>query len=84
MKLDLASMIRKYRADRALSQEALAQAWGMTQAHVGRLETGDVLPSIPTLQKIARALNLSPEKLGRLVMDLQGRPPGRAPELRAA
>jgi transcriptional regulator with XRE-family HTH domain len=48
----------RYRAERDLSQRDLARILEMEQPQVARLERGDVNPSIPTLMRLAGALNL--------------------------
>lgn len=47
-----------YRADRGLSQRALARLLGMTQPQVSRLEAGDHNPSIDTLARLADTLGV--------------------------
>lgn len=44
-----------YRAERDLTQTAFGAMLGWKQPHVARLESGDVAPSIETLQRLARA-----------------------------
>ncbi|NLT05766.1 MAG: helix-turn-helix transcriptional regulator [Solirubrobacterales bacterium] len=46
------------RADRGLSQRALADRLGVKQPHVNRVESGDVNPSIDTLARIADRLGI--------------------------
>ena len=47
-----------YRAEHDLSQRELADRLGMKQPQVGRLELGEVNPSIETLMRLASQLNL--------------------------
>lgn len=52
----LAMEIRALREARGLSQRELAERVGTTQSAIARLEGGNVSPSLPTLDKIAEAL----------------------------
>lgn len=47
-----------YRAEHGLSQSALAQRLGMKQPAIARLEAGDHEPSLATLGRLARGLDL--------------------------
>jgi len=50
--------IRALREARGLSQRELAARVGTTQSAIARLEGGNVSPSLPTLDKIAEALDV--------------------------
>lgn len=52
----LAMEIHALREKRGLSQRELAERLGTTQSAIARLEAGNVSPSLPTLDKIAKAL----------------------------
>ena len=52
----LATEIRALREARGLSQRELAERVGTTQSAIARLEGGNISPSLPTLDKIAEAL----------------------------
>jgi len=54
----LAMEIRALREARGLSQRELAERVGTTQSAIARLEGGNVSPSLPTLDKIAEALDV--------------------------
>lgn len=62
-----------YRAERGLSQTALARMLGMKQPQVSRLEQGDVTPSIETLSRISQKLGME------IVLDFH--PSGSQPRL---
>lgn len=62
-----------YRAERGLSQTALARMLGMKQPQVSRLEQGDVTPSIETLSRISQRLGME------IVLDFH--PSGSEPKL---
>lgn len=53
----LATEIRALREARGLSQRELAERVGTTQSAIARLEGGNISPSLPTLDKIAEALD---------------------------
>ena len=53
----LAMEVRALREARGLSQRELAELVGTTQSAVARLEGGNVSPSLPTLDKLAEALD---------------------------
>jgi ribosome-binding protein aMBF1 (putative translation factor) len=55
---DVAIKVIQYRADRGLSQTALARKLGMHQANVARLESGDHEPTLSTLAKLSDVLGL--------------------------
>jgi transcriptional regulator with XRE-family HTH domain len=54
----------EYRVEHGLTQAALAQLVGMKQPAIARLEGGDHEPSVATLARLARALDVS------LVLDI--------------
>jgi transcriptional regulator with XRE-family HTH domain len=60
----LAMRIKILRAERGLSQEALASKAGLARAYIARLEIGRHDPSLSTLVKLAKALKV---KVGELV-----------------
>lgn len=47
-----------YRAEHSLSQSALARKLGMSQPAVARMELGEHLPTLTTLARVARALDI--------------------------
>jgi HTH-type transcriptional regulator/antitoxin HipB len=54
----LAMEIHALREKRGLSQRELAERLGTTQSAIARLEAGNVSPSLPTLDKVAAALDV--------------------------
>lgn len=54
----IAQRVREAREKQGLRQEDLAEKTGIARSNITRLERGRHLPTLPTLQKIARALNL--------------------------
>ncbi|WP_433216805.1 helix-turn-helix domain-containing protein [Microtetraspora malaysiensis] len=66
---ELGRTVRQMREARGWSQSALARAAEMTQSAVARFEAGGTVPTLPVLERLARALNA----------DLQVRITPRAP-----
>lgn len=54
----VADQVIRYRIEHKLSQRALAQKLGVSQAVVGRLELGEHEPKISTLSRLAQKLGL--------------------------
>ena len=54
----IALNIRRIRKDRGITQEALAHEAGLNRAYIGYIERGERKPSVETLEKIAKALNV--------------------------
>lgn len=52
----LAVMITRLREDKGLSQRDLAKITGLKQPQIARIESGDYLPTLETLWKLADAL----------------------------
>jgi predicted transcriptional regulator len=51
--------VRKYREEKNWTQQELAEKSGLQQAQISRLEAGVHSPSHKTLEKIAKALNIT-------------------------
>lgn len=56
-------VLKKYREERKISQEALAWDAGISRTYVSRLESGIRQPTITTLFGLAQALKVSPAEL---------------------
>ena len=54
----VANRLILYRADHGLTQTALGRLLGMPQSAIGRLETGDHLPTLQTLLKLSEVLEV--------------------------
>lgn len=63
--LALGKVIAALREKRSMTQTELAQASGLSQSSVSRLEAGRATPDIFELKKIAGALGVSTEELER-------------------
>jgi DNA-binding XRE family transcriptional regulator len=55
----LALWLIRYRVEHGLSQAALARLVGMKQPAIARLEAGDHEPSLTTLARLSRALDVA-------------------------
>jgi HTH-type transcriptional regulator/antitoxin HipB len=58
LRFELAETVRSRREELGLSQRQLAERAGMTQPGVARFEAGGTTPTIPVLERLARALGL--------------------------
>lgn len=58
-----AANVRRLRTERGLSQEALAEAAGVHRTYIGMLERGEKNVTIYNIERIARALAISPSHL---------------------
>lgn len=55
--------IKKYRSEKGMTQEDLAEKVGVSRVYIGYVEQGRNTPSLEILEKIARALSVSLSKL---------------------
>lgn len=56
-------MIRRFRVDKGISQENLAYEANLNRAYVGYIERGERHPSVATVYKISKVLNIELYKL---------------------
>lgn len=56
--------LKKLRAERGMTQEALAEKAGLSRSYIARLELGQQDPTLGTLEKLAKALKVT---VGELV-----------------
>lgn len=61
--MELRKKIRMLRKKKGLSQGELAVAIDMNPSHISRLETGKYQPSVDALQRLATALDVTPDFL---------------------
>ncbi len=54
----LGQKIKKYRMEKSLTQEQVAERIGVSSTYVGFIEQGQRTPSIKTADKIARTLDV--------------------------
>jgi transcriptional regulator with XRE-family HTH domain len=57
--------VRWFREERRLSQEALAHPAGLHPTYVGQIERGEKSPTIATVFRLSRALEVAPAELMR-------------------
>lgn len=55
----LGAAIRSVRADKGMSQEALADAAGVDRSHMGKIERGERNVSVLNVARVAEALGIS-------------------------
>jgi len=60
---EIGQRIRKYRKQKALSQEQLAEAVNISVTHMSHIETGNTKLSLPVLADIARVLQVTCDDL---------------------
>ena len=65
--------LRQLREDRLMTQQDLAGHAGLTITTVSRIENGKTRARLRTIRSLARALEMEPTELRRI---LQERPPG--------
>ncbi|MBP5222670.1 MAG: helix-turn-helix transcriptional regulator, partial [Lachnospiraceae bacterium] len=63
MRLNLHENIKKYRRAMKLTQEELADAFGVTVGAVSKWESGSTIPDILTLMELADFFNISMDVL---------------------
>lgn len=56
--VDFSIVIHQIREEKGLTQVELAELSGVNQANISRIENGERLPNIYTLQKIANSLGM--------------------------
>jgi len=61
--MSLAARLKKARIDKKLSQQQVANAANVHYTNVGRYERGDAKPSAEVLNRLATALEVSPDFL---------------------
>ncbi|MFE0432786.1 helix-turn-helix domain-containing protein [Klebsiella pneumoniae] len=61
--IQFGQLVRKYRKERNMSQEQLALLCNMDRSYLGRIERGEVNPTLEKIYEIASALNISANSL---------------------
>ncbi len=56
--MNIGAIIRDYRLQKRMSQGDIEKRTGLLRCYLSRVENGHTVPSLDTLQKIARALDL--------------------------
>ncbi|MBW2187567.1 MAG: helix-turn-helix transcriptional regulator [Deltaproteobacteria bacterium] len=75
MKLEIAfgQVLKKYRMQVQMSQEALALECGLDRTFISALERGIRQPSLKSLFKVAKTLNISPDQIVKDVDEMLSR-----------
>lgn len=63
--------LKDLRERRLITQEELASASGLTVATVSRLERGKAKPTLKTIRRLAKALEVNPQDLRELLVSGQ-------------
>jgi len=61
--IQFGQLVRKYRKERNMSQEQLALFCNMDRSYLGRIERGEVNPTLEKIYELAHGLNICPENL---------------------
>lgn len=70
---DIGKAIRTIRMNHDLSQEALSELADLHRTYIGALERGEKNPTMHTVEKLARALGVSPSYIIDLSLPSQDR-----------
>ncbi len=65
--LSLAEVLREFRERKRLSKRALSQAAGLSASYVGKLEAGEIEPSLRAFLSIVRALGLTQNQVAIVI-----------------
>jgi len=61
--IQFGQLVRKYRKERNMSQEQLALLCNMDRSYLGRIERGEVNPTLEKIYELAKFLEISPKAL---------------------
>ena len=61
--IQFGQLVRKYRKESNMSQEQLALLCNMDRSYLGRIERGEVNPTLEKIYEIANALKIMPSIL---------------------
>ena len=56
--MDVGDRLKQFREWRGLSQSKIEELTGLLRSYISRVENGHIVPSVETLQKFARALDM--------------------------
>lgn len=77
---DIARRVAELRAERALTQQDLADAFGLSPKRIRQMESGTRSPSIRTLCNVARVFNVEIAALFEIPASRERKGPGRPPK----
>ncbi|MFX5121954.1 helix-turn-helix transcriptional regulator [Acinetobacter baumannii] len=61
--IQFGQLVRKYRKEKSMSQEQLALLCNMDRSYLGRIERGEVNPTLEKIYELANTLTISPSML---------------------
>ncbi|MDM1284367.1 helix-turn-helix transcriptional regulator [Acinetobacter towneri] len=61
--IQFGQLVRKYRKERNMSQEQLALLCNMDRSYLGRIERGEVNPTLEKLYELAKSLDVNVKDL---------------------
>ncbi|TCB54400.1 helix-turn-helix domain-containing protein [Acinetobacter terrestris] len=61
--IQFGQLVRKYRKERNMSQEQLALLCNMDRSYLGRIERGEVNPTLEKIYEVAKKLEISARDL---------------------
>ena len=61
--IQFGQLVRKYRKERNISQEQLALLCNMDRSYLGRIERGEVNPTLEKLYELAKSLGVNVKDL---------------------
>lgn len=61
--IQFGQLVRKYRKERNMSQEQLALLCNMDRSYLGRIERGEVNPTLEKIYELALKLSIEPVNL---------------------
>lgn len=64
---EIGDILRKLRTEKEFSQETLANLCDLERTYISQIERGLKMPTVATIFKISRALDIKPSEFIRLV-----------------
>ena len=61
--IQFGQLVRKYRKEKNMSQEQLALLCNMDRSYLGRIERGEVNPTLEKLYELAKSLDVNVKEL---------------------
>ena len=61
--IQFGQLVRKYRKEKNMSQEQLALLCNMDRSYLGRIERGEVNPTLEKIYELASSLAITPKEL---------------------
>ncbi len=61
--IQFGQLVRKYRKERNMSQEQLALLCNMDRSYLGRIERGEVNPTLEKIYELSKILLINPQDL---------------------